>query len=197
MKNRDLKTSFAALIEKAQGQRTLSIGEILEILSGKGRVLMLIFLSLPFCQPLQIPGLSTPFGLCVAFIGFRMAFGKRIWLPKRVLLKTVSSAKVRKYSQKFLKLTTKIAHLIHPRLKWLSKHKVMHICNGLLITLLGLFLALPLPIPLTNLSAGWGIFLLSLGLLEEDGVFILAGYLISLITIGFFVLILFSIKWIF
>jgi len=196
MKNKDLKKDLVVLLEKSQRQTTISIREILEILSGKGRALILIFLSLPFCQPLQIPGLSTPFGLVIAFIGVRMAFSKRIWLPKTVLLKTVPSATVRKISQKCLKLLTKMARLIHPRFRWLYKHRIMHICNGLLIVLLGIFLALPLPIPLTNLSAGWAIFLLSIGLLENDGVFLIAGYLVTLLTIVFFILLVFSIKWI-
>lgn len=197
MKNRNFKKELAVLLEKSQKQTTISIGEILEILSGKGRVLILIFLSLPFCQPLQIPGLSTPFGLVIAFIGFRMALGKRVWLPKNVRLKTVSSATIQKISRKCLKLMTKMTPLIHSRLKWLCEPRVMHVCNGFLIVLLGIFLALPLPIPLTNLSAGWAIFLLSIGLLEDDGFFILAGYFVSLLTIAFFILLAFSIKLIF
>ena len=197
MKNRDFKKDLTTLLEKSQRQSTISIKEILEVLSGKGRALILMFLSLPLCQPLQIPGLSTPFGLIIAFIGVRIAFSKRIWLPKAVLLKTIPSATIQKISQKDLKLLTKIARLIHPRFRWLYGHRIMHICNGLLIVLLGIFLALPLPIPLTNLSAGWAIFLLSIGLLENDGFFLIAGYLVTLLTIVFFISLVFSIKWIF
>jgi hypothetical protein len=197
MKNRDLRENLAILLEVSQKQSTVSIGEILKILSGKGRVLILILLSLPFCQPLQIPGLSTPFGLVIAFIGFRMAFGKRIWLPKNVLLKTVPSARIQKIAKKVLKLLTKMKRLIRPRFRWLNEHRPMHVCNGLLIVLLGIFLALPLPIPLTNLSAGWATLLLSIGLLEDDGAFLLAGYFVTLLTIVFFILLAFSIKVIF
>jgi hypothetical protein len=66
-----------------------------------------------------------------------------------------------------------------------------------LIFLLGIILALPLPIPLTNLSAGWAIFLINLGLLESDGLFVILGYLISLATVIFFIFMFFSIKIIF
>lgn len=196
MQNKDLKKDLVTLIEKSQRQTTISIKEILEVFSNKGRALILIFLSLPFCQPLQIPGLSTPFGLVITFIGVRIAFSKHIWLPKMILLKTVPSQTIQKISQKCLKLLAKIERLIHPRFKWLYRHRIMLMCNGLLIGVLGIFLALPLPIPLTNLSAGWAIFLLSIGLLENDGIFILAGYFIALITIVFFILLAFSIRWI-
>jgi hypothetical protein len=192
MKN--LRKDLSLLLHQCERKTTISLGEILGILSGKGRLLLLILLSLPFCLPLQIPGLSTPFGLAIAFIGLRMAFGKRVWLPQKALLKEISSATIRKISQKGLKWIAKMERFIHPRLTWLSKSKAMY--NGLLIVVLGLFLALPLPIPLTNLSSGWAILLLSIGLLEDDGLFILAGYLVSLLTGVFFILLTFSIKWI-
>lgn len=194
MKNETLKECLSALLEKAKTQPAISIREILKILSGNGRVLILIFLSLPFCQPLQIPGLSIPFGLLIAFIAFRMTFGKHVWLPKIVLLKTIPSSTVSKISKKLLKLMAKISKLVHPRLSWLCKNKIMHTLNGILIVFLGIFLALPLPIPLTNLLAGWDIFLISLGLLGNDGVFVLTGYFASIITVATFVFLSLSIK---
>lgn len=195
--HRTLEKNLAILLEKSRKNPTLSIEEILEILSGKGRSLILIFLSLPFCQPIQIPGLSIPFGLVIAFIGFRIAFGKHIWLPKKVLSKTISSITIQKIVQKSLVLMGKMRRFIHPRVKWLCASGPMQIINGLLIFLLGLLLALPLPIPLTNLAIGWSIFLISLGLLEDDGILLLLGYLTFLATLLFFSAILFSIRTIF
>lgn len=195
--DRPLKEDLDVLLEKARRNPTLLIEEILEILSGKGRSLILIFLSLPFCQPLQIPGLSTPFGIVIAFIGLRMAFGKRLWLPKKILSKSIPSTTIQKVTKKSLKMMNKMRRFIHPRLSWLCDHALMKVVNGLLIVLLGVFLALPLPIPLTNLAAGWSIFLVSLGLLESDGICVIIGYLVSLLTITFFILMLFSIKLVF
>jgi hypothetical protein len=48
--------------------------------------------------------------------------------------------------------------------------------NGAMLAALGIFLALPLPIPLTNVITAWAIFLISLGILEDDGLFIFLGY---------------------
>jgi len=196
-KTSNLKEGMEVLLEKSQRQEAVAIREILEILSGNGRVLILIFLSLPFCQPLQIPGLSIPFGLAVTFIGLRMAFGKHVWLPKNILLKNVPSVTVQKIAQKGLKLIKKLTPFIHSRFNWLCEHEIMQVCNSLLLAILGVILALPLPIPLTNLSAGWAIFLISIGLLENDGVFILVGYFIALLTILSIILLAFSIKLIF
>lgn len=178
-----MEKSLVLLQEKAQ-KGALTIGEIIHHLSGKGRDIILILLSLPFCQPIQIPGLSTPFGVLIAFFGLRMAFGKRVWLPKQLLAKQVSKEKIEKIIDNGLFLIRKAKPLIHTRLNWVCESPFMKIMNGIMICILGLFLALPLPIPLSNLSAAWAIFLIAIGLLEEDGVFVLIGYFVTLVTFG-------------
>ena len=186
-KFRTLEEGILLLRQEAKGE-PLSIAEILRILSGKGRSLILILLSIPFCQPIQIPGLSTPFGLAIAFIGLRIVFGKRIWLPKKLLAKKIPYPTFEKITDKTLALAKKIKPWIHPRLIWMCHSPFMKKGNGLIVLILGIFLALPLPIPLSNLTAAWSIFLVALGVLEDDGVFVLIGYLLSLLTVTFFLL---------
>lgn len=182
-KHPSLKEVMQRLQEKAKGS-SLSIENLLDILSGKGKLLVLILLSLPFCQPLQIPGLSTPFGLFIAFIGLRMVFEKGIWLPKQILAKKIDPHFLLKTSKRMFKITEKLNRWIHPRWKWICNHPIMKVINGLLIALLGIFLALPLPIPLSNITAAWAIFLIAFGLLEDNGIFVLIGYAIIAITIA-------------
>lgn len=186
-KFRTLEEGILLLRQEAKGT-PLSIAGILRILSGKGRSLILILLSLPFCQPIQIPGLSTPFGAAIAFIGLRIVFGKRIWLPQKLLVKKIPPHTFEKITDKTLSLVRKIKPWIHPRLIWMCNSPCMEKVNGLIIFILGIFLALPLPIPLSNLTAAWSIFLVALGMLEDDGVFVLIGYLLSLLTVTFFLL---------
>jgi hypothetical protein len=163
-----------------------SVEEILNTLSGKGQSLILLLLSLPFCLTLQFPGLSTPFGLMVAFIGLRMAFGKRIWLPKSFLAKKIKPQILQKIAGKSLLLLKKMQPWVDCRLMWFCHHYAFRIINSILISLMGIFLALPLPIPFSNLLAAWSIFFIGFGILEDDGLFVLVGYLISLLTFSFF-----------
>lgn len=175
------------ILKQRTEKASISVREVLHILSGKGQSLILLFLSLPFCQPLQIPGLSILFGLIVAFIGLRMAFGKRLWLPKRFLEKKIKPQTMQKLTRKTLWLVKKIKRWVHPRLPSLCHYPALHTINGLLIFILGVCLALPLPIPFTNLSVAWSIFFVGLGILEDDGIFVLIGYLISSVAITFFI----------
>lgn len=188
-----LEESLALILKQSQN-RHISIQTILETLSGNGRLLLIILLCLPFCQPLQIPGLSIPFGLMIAFLGLRQGLGHRIWLPKKVLHKTISPEVLNKIVAKTLWLTKKMKRWVHPRLKLVCLHPFMHPLNGVIIALLGIFLALPLPIPFSNLVASWAIFFISLGLLEEDGLLVCIGYVITVLCIAFFVALFFSVK---
>lgn len=185
------------LLQKIGKNSSISIGEILNILSEKGQSLIILFLSLPFCQPLQIPGLSTPFGLAIAFLGLKMTFGKYAWLPKRILTKSITPRTLQKLTEKILWLLKKMKGWIYPRLAWLCYYPAFHIINGLLISILGILLALPLPTPFSNLMAAWSILFIGLGLLKDDGVFIIIGYFASLLTIGYFVAMVLLLKYIF
>lgn len=180
------------LLQQKAKSRDLSIEEIFFTLSDKGRPLFLIFLSIPFCQPIQIPGLSLPFGLVIALIGLRLALGKQVWLPKKLASKTVCSQTLQKITDKSLVVMKKLEHLIHPRFYWFCHSPVMEVINGIMIFILGVFLALPLPIPLSNLTAAWSIFLLALGNLKDDGVCVFMGYLASFLTLIFFGFIIFT-----
>jgi hypothetical protein len=185
--NRTLEYRILELLKQSRTSTTpIALREILRVLSGKGRFLMVMLLALPFCQPIQLPGMSLPFGLAIAFMGMRIAFGKHIWLPNWIKTKTITRQTFRKIAISSLLLMRKIRHYVHPRMFWISTYPPMRIFNGLLICVMGLLLALPIPIPLTNLVAAWSIFLVSFGLFEDNGVLVVIGYLIALLAVIFF-----------
>ena len=174
------------LLERRAQEGPVSIKEILMILSGRGRGLVIVFLSLPFCLPVQIPGISIPFGLLISFLGLRIAFGKHLWVPQSLLSKKISAAFMSKTSKKAAHFVRKINRWIHPRISWICRNKTIHIVHGLLIFLLGTLLALPLPIPLTNLAVAWPLLFIGLGLSEEDGLLVICSYCLSTLSFLFF-----------
>lgn len=178
--------SVTALQQRAE-REPVYIKTLFEVFGGRGFPLIIMMLSIPFCQPLQIPGFSTPFGLLIAFLGLRFVFNHKILLPQSILEKPLSKEFIDKLFVRSLWVLQKIKRFSHPRLVVLSKQPFMYALNGVLTCLLGLLLALPLPIPLTNIISGWSLLLLHFGLLEDDGLFIIAGYILTAICIGFFV----------
>jgi hypothetical protein len=168
------------LLLAANGQ-AMSLRNICNFLAGKGYGMLIALFSLPFCLPITIPGTSTPFGLLLAFLGLRVAFAKKLWWPDWILDKQVSYEAFKVVVTKTIIVAKALQKVLRPRLEILVHHPIMHRMHGLLIFALSLLLALPLPIPLTNMLTAIPIFCLGLGLLEDDGVAIIVAYILGII----------------
>jgi len=68
-----LSEDLQHILDHADGEG-VTIGKVVEILRGRGLDVLVILLALPFCTPIPLPGLSTPFGLVLMFLGLRIAF---------------------------------------------------------------------------------------------------------------------------
>lgn len=154
--------------------------------------LILFFVGAAFSFPLSIPGFSIPFGIFLFFLGFWLMRGKELWLPKWLREKKISYALLEKIVKKGIWLFSKLEGIVHPRLTFLITHPFFRMVNGFLIMVLALFLTLPIPLPLTNILAAFPILLLSIGMLEEDGLFILLGYIGFFVGLGGFLSLLFA-----
>ncbi len=160
----------------------------------EGRVytLFLILLSLPFCQPVALPGLSTPFGVVIMLLGLRFAIRRQPWLPRRLLdtrLPPNLLAKVLKTGGKMLGL---LERLLRPRLSGVFEYRLTQFLGGSTICLCGFLLLLPLPIPLSNLFPALVVVLLAASFSERDGLMLGGGALMFALTLLFFAAIYFG-----
>lgn len=180
-----LKESLLALLKEAD-QQEIAYKTLFTYLTGRGYPVLLILLSIPFCLPISIPGLSTSFGLVAAFIGIRIAFGRHFWWPEWLMNKTISRATLERIIQKTIQITDYLQPILHPRMSYLTMNPTIHRLHGLVIFFLSMILAMPIPIPLTNMLPAIPILMISLGLLEDDGLFIIIGYILFLLCIFIF-----------
>jgi hypothetical protein len=177
-KRNSLAEHLHDLLNQAQGQ-DVSVKMILNTLTGKGQALLLVLLSLPFCQPIQIPCFSLPFGILLAFIGLRIAFGHHAWLPQALLERKISYQTLEKIASVAIRITDKLCFFISTRWVWLVNAPLLHTIHGVTIVLLALILAIPMPIPLTNLLSAYPLLAFGLAILEDDGAMILIAYLLA------------------
>ena len=173
-------------LERTQKQQGLSIAQLVQALEGKGHAAIMAILALPFCFPIQVPGLSTPFGIVLIFSGLRIAFAQAPWLPRWLLVREIPEKTAHGLLEGLRKLASVAEKILHPRLTFLCRNSWLHRCHGLLVAFLAILLALPLPIPFSNLLAAVPILLISLALLEEDGAFLIAGYVAAVPCTVFF-----------
>jgi hypothetical protein len=171
------------LVTNSVGGR-ITINHLLERTEGRGLYLVVMLLSLPFIVPVSIPGVSTVLGLIIALLCFRLALGLPPRLPdflgERPLPQQMEK-KIIAGSVKFLRFVEK---LVKPRrTQWMSSRAAVSV-NALLMTLMGLLLALPFPPlpPLTNALPCYSLILLAASMMEEDGVLIWFAYVMTIGT---------------
>jgi hypothetical protein len=86
------------------------------------------------------------------------------------------------------KTFARIDRIIRPRLLVLTHGATMNRLNGLILILNGIMLIFPLGgVPFSNTLPGIAILLLAAGMVQRDGVLLIAGYAMTLLSIIYFV----------
>jgi hypothetical protein len=179
-----LSDDLSALLHEG---RSLTLREIEARLKGRGFALLIMLLSAPFLVPL--PGLSTPFGFAIAIMGLRIAVGQDPWLPDYVLRRELSPKVLKIMVGVLLKISEIMERVIKPRMHFLRTWPGAMNMIGVGIFVSGVILLLPLPIPFSNTLPALSIVLLSAGMMERDGLAVLAGYVVGMVgVIGLVVL---------
>jgi hypothetical protein len=169
------------LVTTLDGDR-VTVGTLLKNLEGRGLGLILLILSLPMCVP-NIPGISTLFGLLLIGPSFQMVFGnKTLWMPGFVKRWLFKGKDLRKALRACGKLLHKLEYLAKPRLTALTSRPGM-IYAGLQTLVMALVLLLPMPG--ANFLPGIAVALTGLGVLQRDGIFMLAAMAVSVGTLVF------------
>lgn len=172
--------------------RPACLSGILAATEGRGFNLLLLLIGLLLLTALPLPGFSTVFGFVVLLIGARQALGRKPWLPKRILQRELPARLIARVLGAASRIVRWLEVLLRPRLDFLHEQLIYRRIAGTLITLSGVLLLLPLPIPLTNTLPALTVVLLAAGAMERDGLFFLAGCATFVLTLAFFGLLAFG-----
>lgn len=176
-------------IAESVATRDFTFGEFVDRLQGRVYTMLLVLLPLPFCQPIALPGLSTPFGVIITLLGLRFAFRQKPWLPRSLLRVQIPSKFLPAVLRGSAKLLRWIERFLHPRMTWLFDFPATQALAGCVICSCGLLLLLPLPVPFSNLFPALTVVLLAASVSERDGAMFFAGITCFALTIAFFALI--------
>ncbi len=153
---------FLSLAEQCKGEK-ITLYALTERLGDRTFGILLIL----FAAFNVIPFVSLFSGLFASLLGFQMVLGKRQpWLPLAMLNMQLPSSHVRNALLVFAPKIKAIEKYIRPRWQF-SEAPIVDRINGLVIVILGLIIALP--IPLTNIGPALVIVVMGLGLVERDG----------------------------
>jgi hypothetical protein len=133
---------------------------------------VLTLIAIPFV------GLSTPFGLAIALLGAQLMIGLgHPWLPARARRRALSMAMLDRVLGILARRTRWLARLSRRRWELAIQPRLIGLC----VVLLALGLALPLPIPGSNLIFLIPLFIYAVGILERDGVWVAIGHICTVV----------------
>ena len=165
---------LTALSADTQRER-ISVGDLLVALGDRATAALLFIFAFPNVLP-TLPGTSTVLGAPLIFLAAQLTLGRTPWLPAFVAKRSMSRADFSSLVTRVVPWLLRAESLLRPRLGALARPPIEHLI-GLLALLLAVVLVLP--IPLGNVLPALAISLLALGVLERDGVWVLAGLAVA------------------
>lgn len=188
IENREFPPRLSAeLADLREGisEHGVTLGDMMDRLHGRGFMLFLILLSVPFCQPIPLPGLSVIFGLVISLIGLRITLRQKPWLPGRARRVLLSGKTMEKLFAAAAWLIKWIEKWSRPRSVEHFEGKWIHSLYGIVILLSGILLLLPPPF--VNFLPGVTVFLCAVAMMEDDdkiGLFGVGAFAVTVVAFG-------------
>jgi hypothetical protein len=162
----------------SHGEKTL--GSLIELFGERSfAILFIVLLGVP-ALPLPTGGATHVFEIIAVLLAFELIAGREnIWLPERWRKLELAGDKQQRFITALMKVIRRLERLSRPRLRLMFGHRVSNIAFGLLVIAgsAGAFLAPPFT-GLDTLPA-LGVVLLSLGVLLEDVLIVVAALVVG------------------
>lgn len=172
-------------IAAGQGGDRVTVGEIVDGLRDRAYGLVFVLLALPNIVPAP-PGLGGAFGLVMTIFAVQLLFGApEPRLPGFVRRWSFPRARCQHLLTRAQPFLARLERYCRPRWPALTSRRVE---RGLGLLFLVAGLAIAQPIPLTGAPPAVAVVLLALGILERDGLVILAGAIVAFATLAVVVL---------
>lgn len=189
MTREDNHTTTVALLDgfaNGNPDDVLRLGDLLKDF-GPAAFGMLLFLGvLPAFIP--VPGVGGAVGgPLVILVGVQLLLGMRkLWLPGFLSRRGPHRSAMMRFRQRMAPWLRRLEKLVRPRMTAFLDNRIALSFTGLLLVLLGVLLALP--IPFTNYVFGFLLLLFAFALLERDGALLLVAWIagsIAVVVFGF------------
>jgi len=167
------------LLSRTWPHERVSLGDVTRLLGERGYGVLMFVLVLPGA----VPGVASIAAIPLALVAVQLAIGlPRPWLPRFLAARSLSRAEFARMVERAAPHLTRIERLLRPRLTVLTGP-----LGERLIGAMCLVLALLLTIPiLFNWPLVVPIALMSLAVLERDGVFAVIGFAVGCAVLGVF-----------
>jgi hypothetical protein len=169
-------------LARASGPDGLSLGEVVDRMDERAFGLLILILAIPCLVP-ALYGVPQIIGVPILILAGQLVVGrKEPWLPDGILRRRIGKAWL-----------DRMADFAAKRMGWverLSKPRLTGFVHGMGDQVAGVFMiiaTLTIVLPMTNTVPSLALALLAAGLLQRDGLFVLAGAAVSTAWAGFLV----------
>jgi hypothetical protein len=169
-------------------EETVSVQALLDGMRGRSYPLVVAVFDVPNCVPTGIPWLSTITGIPICIVLIQMLMARpAAHLPRFIGDKALPRSRLQRF---MIKARPRIAWLerrVRPRLGgWTRDTSRL----ALIVAALANAIVLALPIPFDNFFPAWAVMFFALALLERDGVMAILGWVFSVFTTAWTILLL-------
>ena len=161
------------------GRERVSVQDLFAALGDRALAALLFIFAVPNIIP-SPPGLSTVLGVPLLFLSTQLLLGRKAWLPVLVARRSMARADFEGLLSRVLPWLERAEKLLKPRFSGLALPPMEYLVGLVCLTLA---VILVLPIPLGNIPPAFAIALMALGILERDGVWVLAGLSVTFLSL--------------
>lgn len=165
-----LSTELLALA-RDHGRERISLADLMAMLGDRALGALMFVFALPNTLP-ALPGTSAILGTPLVLLSVQLMFGLRPWLPRFLSQRSMARADFEAFMLRVTPWVVKAERLLKPRLSVLTLPPVEYLIGTVCVALA---LLIALPIPFGNIPPAIAVCLFALGVLERDGLWVLAG----------------------
>jgi hypothetical protein len=166
-----LSAMLRSLADDDQRER-IAVGDLLDALGDRAIAALLFVFALPNVLPMP-PGTSAILGAPLLFLAAQMAFNMKAWLPAVIAQRSMARSDFASMVRRVTPWLARAEKLMKPRLTPLAVGAMESVVGAVCLLMA---VAVFLPIPMGNMLPALAICLLAMGILERDGLWVLAGF---------------------
>ena len=173
---------FDALLERAEEQRWVSVGDVVESIGHRGYGPFLVLPALLELSPLGgIPGVPTFLALLIGIAAIQVALGRsHLWLPPALECRRVPADKLELALRKMRPMARWLDRWFHKRMAWMTS-TVMVRAAAMLVVLLCLTVPPLEVVPFASSAPMMAIVMFGLAMTVRDGALMLGGLLVVIV----------------
>jgi hypothetical protein len=160
------------------GEKTL--GGLADVFEEKSFAVVFVLLLAVPALPLPTGGATHVFEVIAVLVALQLIVGRtQIWLPRRWRALDLAGPKRERFLHTLMRLIRRLERISRPRLTFLFDHRLSNAVYGVLVVLGSTAAFLAPPFSGLDTLPALGVVVLSLGVLLEDALVVLAGLLVG------------------